>query len=95
MAGMSYDKIVAALKAAGKHDAIPVIDSIRVRVKRRPYRMGRHKLTFDDAVNIHKLYHGAEMNTAEIAARIGVNQGRVSMVLNGHQFPEARQHYGD
>lgn len=94
MVGLAYDKVTAALKANGFEAAIPVIDTLRKSRRNRPARRSGRRLTLDDAVNIHKLYYGTDMNMAAIARRLGINPASVSYVLDGKQFPEARQHYG-
>ncbi len=47
-----------------------------------------HRLTLDDAVDIHRL-RARGMAQHTIAAAFGVNQGRVSEVLSGKRFPKA------
>jgi len=46
-------------------------------------------LTLQDAIEIWRRREQGEAQHA-IAAALGVNQGRVSEVLNGKTFPEAR-----
>ncbi|GAA5073145.1 helix-turn-helix transcriptional regulator [Roseibacterium beibuensis] len=44
------------------------------------------EVTFDMAIQFW-LYRWSGMNQHDIAAMFGVNQGRVSEVLNGHRQP--------
>lgn len=47
------------------------------------------QLTLDNAVEIHlRRWRGDAQHT--LAAAFGVNQGRISEVLSGKRFPEAR-----
>ena len=52
--------------------------------------MVRNTLTFAMAKEIKRIHRERpELYQHEIAAIIGLNQGRVSEVLNGKRFPEA------
>ncbi len=47
------------------------------------------KLTPEAASVIKALYERTELNQAQIAAKLGgINQGRISEVINGHRFPD-------
>ncbi|SHI86035.1 hypothetical protein SAMN04488012_103130 [Palleronia salina] len=48
------------------------------------------RLSSEDAVQVW-LLHWSGMYQHEIAAHFGVNQGRVSEVLNGHRHPGSEQ----
>ncbi|MCK0149592.1 helix-turn-helix domain-containing protein [Marivita sp. S6314] len=48
------------------------------------------RLSLQDAVEIWKLTIKGWLQH-HIAAKLGVNQGRVSEVLNGKRFPEAKR----
>lgn len=47
------------------------------------------KITAQMAGNIRYMYFVQGMMQHDIAARFGVNQGRVSEVVNGARFPDA------
>lgn len=53
---------------------------------RRPSR----RLTFDDAVEIHRQIRRGEF-LHRIAARFGVNPGRVAEIKKGEKFPGSRE----
>ncbi len=44
------------------------------------------QLTYDDAIQVW-LMRWAGMYQHDIAAHFGVNQGRISEILNGHTYP--------
>lgn len=46
------------------------------------------RLTFEDAVEIHRLLRQGEFQH-RIAARFGVNAGRIAEVKKGEKFPES------
>lgn len=53
-------------------------------------------LTADVAARIKALWSNTNLNQAQIAARLGgINQGRVSEVINGHRFVEVLPAEGD
>ena len=52
-------------------------------LKRKP----SPKVTAKMAVEIRNLYFEDGMKQHDIAAKYGINQGRVSEVVNGHRFP--------
>jgi predicted XRE-type DNA-binding protein len=49
-----------------------------------------YQLTFEDAVNIWLRYWAGEFQH-QIAAKFGVNQGRVNEVLKGHRHAGSRE----
>lgn len=46
------------------------------------------RLNFEDAIQVW-LMHWSGMYQHDIAAHFGVNQGRISEILNGHTHPGA------
>lgn len=48
------------------------------------------RLTLQDAIEVWKLSVKGWLQH-NIAAKLGVNQGRVSEILNGKRFPEAKR----
>lgn len=53
------------------------------------------KVTAEVAAKIKALWRSTDLNQAQIAAELGgLNQGRVSEVINGHRFPEVPPEMG-
>ena len=52
-----------------------------------PTKRGSPRLTAEMADLIRKLVIDEGLMQHEAAARLGINQGRVSEVINGHRFP--------
>jgi hypothetical protein len=75
------------LLAQGDHEAANQLEDVIGLMHRRPAarRMERHSRPVSPAVRerIIELSETTEMHSAEIAAEVGVNPGRVSEILQG------------
>lgn len=49
----------------------------------------RGRITYETACNIKYLYNVKKMYQHHIAALYGINQGRISEIMNGKRFPGA------
>jgi len=47
-------------------------------------------LTAQLAARIKRLWMDSDLTQHDIAAQLGLNQGRISEVINGHRFPEVQ-----
>lgn len=81
---MKFSDAVARLEAHGEYNAIGILtmlrDEKRRKVKRGPTRS--QKITEEVREKI-RFFHDHGLLNHEIAARLDINQGRVSEVLNG------------
>jgi predicted XRE-type DNA-binding protein len=57
-------------------------------LKKEPKMARAGQFTFDDAIQVW-LMRWSGMYQHDIAARLGVNQGRVSEVLTGKRYPDS------
>lgn len=92
MSGLSYQKVVDALFEAGMEDAIAVVAQLKTPrhyPRQRASKDDALTLTFDKAVQCHKLYATTNMNYSEIGRAVGVSETNVGHVIRGNRFADA------
>lgn len=81
---MKFSDAIAALEAAGQREAVTVLYALRARSRknRRPRRAPVSRpFTPEVRAEIARLHHETDLTMHQIAAHLGVNQGRVSEAL--------------
>jgi hypothetical protein len=81
---MRFNDIVARLEATGHHEAAQIVQGMYVKQKRKPAKRNLYQpMTEELARATHLLYRATPLNMNEIATRLRVNPGAVSLVLKG------------